>query len=121
MNHKKCEKVREIDEIGGVQPDLARRAATFLSLGISFQVPNQRTRQPRGIPAKGGNRIARSALCGGKLKTLPRWWADREPPARKHWPCRSRPEPPQIIPARSPTQWTETASRPKSPAPTAST
>jgi hypothetical protein len=72
MNHKKCEKVREIDDIGGDQPDLAGQAATFLSQRISFQVANQRTRQPRSIPAKGGNRIARSALCGGKLKTLPR-------------------------------------------------
>jgi hypothetical protein len=69
MNHKKCEKVREIDDIGGDQPD---QAATFLSQGIFNQAPNRRTRQPRGIPAKGGNRIARSALCGGKLKTLPR-------------------------------------------------
>ncbi len=72
MNHKKCEKIREIGGAEGIQPEFLGRSAFLVIHGISFQAPNRWTRQPRSIPAKARNRITRLALCGGDLEMTPR-------------------------------------------------
>jgi hypothetical protein len=69
---QKWEKVGQIRSCHGFRLVSQGLTTSFEGHGIFESFKNQRTRQPVVLPSKGRNRIARSALCGGKLKTLPR-------------------------------------------------
>src|SRR3989338_5810846 len=101
MNHKKCEKVREIDEIGGVQPDLARRVATFLSQGFLFRSRITGLDSLAAFPQRAATEYPARLSAGATWKHRPA----EEPIGNRLQgntePCRTRPEPPQKIPART--------------------
>lgn len=67
----KWEKVDQTGSCHGFRLVLQGLIASFEGHGIFESFKKQRTRQPLVLPSKGRNRIARSALSGGKPKTLP--------------------------------------------------